>query len=141
MFRNPKYYKKQKVTNDTIIFFRSIILHHNCCLDLLDLTLSWRRSLSYRNQSIYLQRNSVDWFLKNIDSVMKKLINLELRKTWTFRFLHLSPNLKKAIRLFFEMIVIFCYLKKSKTITKLWNLTWKHFLTLKKVPLSFQRCQ
>ena len=27
------------------------------------LTLSWRRSLSYRNQSIYLQSKSVDWFL------------------------------------------------------------------------------
>ena len=27
------------------------------------LTLSWRRSLSYRNQSIYLQSKSIDWFL------------------------------------------------------------------------------
>ena len=27
------------------------------------LTLSWRRSLSYRNQSIYLLFKSVDWFL------------------------------------------------------------------------------
>ena len=29
-----------------------------CCL-----TLSWRRPLSYRNQSIDLLRKSVDWFL------------------------------------------------------------------------------
>ena len=29
----------------------------------LYLTLSWRRSLSYRNQSIDLQSKSVDWFL------------------------------------------------------------------------------
>ena len=27
------------------------------------LTLSWRRPLSYRNQSIDLQSKSVDWFL------------------------------------------------------------------------------
>ena len=26
-------------------------------------TLSWRRPLSYRNQSIYLQSKSMDWFL------------------------------------------------------------------------------
>ena len=29
----------------------------------MTLTLSWRRSLSYRNQSIDLLRKSVDWFL------------------------------------------------------------------------------
>ena len=29
------------------------------------LTLSWRRPLSYRNQSIDLQSKSVDWFLYN----------------------------------------------------------------------------
>ena len=29
----------------------------------LFLTLSWRKSLSYRNQSIYLQSKSMDWFL------------------------------------------------------------------------------
>ena len=30
------------------------------------LTLSWRRSLSYRNQSIDLQSKSMDWFLYDI---------------------------------------------------------------------------
>ena len=29
----------------------------------LSLTLSWRRPLSYRNQSIYLRSKSMDWFL------------------------------------------------------------------------------
>ena len=33
----------------------------------LDLTLSWRRSLLYRNQSIDLQRKSMDWFLYDRD--------------------------------------------------------------------------
>ena len=31
------------------------------------LPLSWRRSLSYRNQSIDLQSKSMDWFLHDID--------------------------------------------------------------------------
>ena len=31
--------------------------------NLLKLTLSWRRPLSYRNQSIDLQSKSMDWFL------------------------------------------------------------------------------
>ena len=29
----------------------------------MSLTISWRRPLSYRNQSIYLQSKSMDWFL------------------------------------------------------------------------------
>ena len=33
----------------------------HCCA----LTLSWRKSLSYRNQSIDLQTKSMDWFLYN----------------------------------------------------------------------------
>ena len=37
------------------------------------LTLSWGRPLSYRNQSIDLQSKSMDWFLYGIASVMKKL--------------------------------------------------------------------
>ena len=31
----------------------------------VDLTLSWRRSLSYRNKSIDMQSKSMDWFLFN----------------------------------------------------------------------------
>ena len=34
-----------------------------CCNQFLALTLSWRRSLSYRSQSIDLQSKSMDWFL------------------------------------------------------------------------------
>ena len=36
-------------------------------LTLKVLTLSWRRSLSYRNQSIDLQSKSFDWFLYDRD--------------------------------------------------------------------------
>ena len=33
----------------------------------LELTLSWRRSLSYKNQSIDLLCNSLDWFQYDMD--------------------------------------------------------------------------
>ena len=36
------------------------------CRPLTCLTLSWRRSLSYRNQFIDLQNKSMDWFLYDI---------------------------------------------------------------------------
>ena len=34
---------------------------------LMSLTLSWRGPLSYRNQSIDLQKKSMDWFLYDND--------------------------------------------------------------------------
>ena len=43
---------------------------------LLIFTLSWRMSLSYRNQSIDLQSKSVDWFLYMETSVMKEFMEL-----------------------------------------------------------------
>ena len=43
-----------------------------------DLTLSWRRQLSYRNQSIDLLCKSVDWFLYMTASVMKDLKSIDL---------------------------------------------------------------
>ena len=52
------------------IFFKSW-LQDSCLLgelhSLMLLTLSWWRSLSYRNQSIDLQSKSVDWFLYDRD--------------------------------------------------------------------------
>ena len=43
------------------VFLVQVVLHK--VLWLLVLTLSWRRPLSYRNQSIDLRSKSVDWFL------------------------------------------------------------------------------
>ena len=40
-----------------LIFLNNPNIHHAC------LALSWRRSLSYRNQSIDLLCKSIDWFL------------------------------------------------------------------------------
>ena len=57
------YYKSGKVrsrlwSKKLLICGKNI---HSRCLFLLN--LSWRRSLSYRNQSIDLQSKSMDWFL------------------------------------------------------------------------------
>ena len=41
----------------------------------LGLTLSWRRSLPYRNQSIDLQSKSVDWFLYDRDFLNERVNN------------------------------------------------------------------
>ena len=52
---NPKCVTENPIISTFILFWNlsSISI----------LTLSWRRSLSYRNQSIDLQSKSVDWFL------------------------------------------------------------------------------
>ena len=46
----------------------------------LKLTLSWRRPLSYRNQSIDLLRKSVDWFLYD-----NGLRHKRVKCSWKFR--------------------------------------------------------
>ena len=45
---------------------------------MLCLTLSWWRSLSYGKQSIYLLCKSMDWFLYIGTSAMKELINIHI---------------------------------------------------------------
>ena len=62
------------------------------------LTLSWRRALSYRNQSIDLLRKSMDWFLydNNLRHERVKLVNenewpkfaLVIYKNILWSFLH-----------------------------------------------------
>ena len=48
------------------------------------LTLSWRRSLSYRNQSINLQRKSTDWFLYDRDLRHERVkMNYMVRRNWS----------------------------------------------------------
>ena len=42
-------------------------------ISLLDLTLSWRRPISYRNQSIDLLCKSMDWFLYDIDLLHERV--------------------------------------------------------------------
>ena len=45
---------------------KGILVHQILCIS-VDLTLSWRRSLSYRNQPIDLLCKSMDWLLYDIN--------------------------------------------------------------------------
>ena len=60
------------------------------CFCLLGLTLSWRRSLSYRNRSIDLQGKSTGWFLYDRDH------NLE-RVKWLFGVFRTLSNIYSTI--------------------------------------------
>ena len=55
---------------------------------MLYLTLSWRRPVSYKNESIDLHSKSVDWFLydrvlrhERVKSVFKKWLKLNCTRT------------------------------------------------------------
>ena len=71
-----------KVTSSVILFIYIVILFCHMvlqlyCIYLLQLlTLSWRRSLAYRNQPIDLQSKPMDWFLYDTTSVMKESIDV-----------------------------------------------------------------
>ena len=57
------------------------------------LTLSWRRSLSYRNQSIDLQSKSVDWFLYDRD-LSHERVNKHPFDPWTLSEQHVYVQFK-----------------------------------------------
>ena len=75
-----------------LLSISSIILHCNTSFPsmtilslqyiIFRLTLSWRRSLSYRNQSIYLQSKSINWFLYIGNPVMKQLKTSQVVLKW-----------------------------------------------------------
>ena len=56
------------------------------------LTLSWRRSLSHRNQSINLLYKLIGWFLYGRDFVMKELEAFTLRYSVNKLFRKMSQN-------------------------------------------------
>ena len=58
------------------------------------LTLSWRKLLSYRNQSIDLQTKSMDWFLYD-DSLRHERVNL-------FKIVTLLINKTQKCLLYFD---------------------------------------
>ena len=57
------------------------------------LTLSWPRSLSYRNQSIDLQSKSVDWFLYDRD-LSHERVNKHPFDPWTLSEQHVDVQFK-----------------------------------------------
>ena len=67
------YWKRRKVPEPHLVIYDK---SYRCAQLQVSLTLSWRRPLSYRNQSIDLQSKSMDWFLYDND-LMK-----ELKQKW-----------------------------------------------------------
>ena len=79
-----------------LIFLNNPNIHHAC------LALSWRRSLSYRNQSIDLLCKSIDWFLYHRDLRHERVkILFCSRLSWNYhiqRFLGFDKEFKNVFR-------------------------------------------
>ena len=74
------------------------------------LTLSWRRSLSYRNQSIDLQSKSLGWFLYDRDFRHKKVKWVNFSAWFTHsstRVKILSDILKNSIHIVLKCMILF----------------------------------
>ena len=84
-----------------------------------DLTLSWRRSLSNRNQSIDLQRKSVDWFLYDRDHRHERIKRYAQK--------HTLPRLLMLIM----TSQILKFMERFKTIYYFKNGTWTFHETKK----------
>ena len=67
------------------------------------LTLSWRRSLSYRNQSIRLQCKSMDWFLYDRVVRHERVKCLFRKQTWKLYLLGFTQNVNE-INNYFQLI-------------------------------------
>ena len=62
------------------------------------LTSTWRRSLSYRNQSIDLQSKSMDWFLNDRDFSLGRITEITVQiVTIYFQILHAGERKFKKI--------------------------------------------
>ena len=72
---NFKYVKNKKARSS---FLKAFITHF---ARITDLVLSWRRCLSYRNQSIDLPSKLIDWFLYDRD-LQKKYLGLVIHLWW-----------------------------------------------------------
>ena len=72
------------------------------------LTLSWRRFLSYRNQSIDLFCKSMNWFLYNMASIIKDSRRSSSTYTESL-FLHVVKHNLLFLFLFFFSIWLFFY--------------------------------
>ena len=76
-YRSPNTHKEEFFDEISVSFNKILGKYHNVILasdfNIFELTLSWWRPLSYRNQSIDLWSKSTEWFLYITASVMKGL--------------------------------------------------------------------
>ena len=62
-FLKGKFWKLFYIFSDKMVSILINIIQHEQYFLIILLTLSWRRPLSFRNQSIHLLRKSMEWFL------------------------------------------------------------------------------
>ena len=80
------------------------LIHHKFEIDIsFVLTLSWQRSLSYRNQSIDLLSKSIDWFLYHKDirheivrPTVLRVGNVAIRAPFTLSYLKCYYGFSRA---------------------------------------------
>ena len=82
---------------------------------IIELTLSWRRSLSYRNQSIDLQSKSVDWFLHERGLRYERVKNLAGMTTTKIPLInlmtHFTNHQKQQLVYFLKKYACIFYVK------------------------------
>ena len=66
------------------------------------LTLSWRRPLSYRNQSIDLQSKSMDWFLYD-NGLYHERVKMNTWGIWIYQPMHLWASYFRTAVRFLEL--------------------------------------
>ena len=104
---------------------------------LLNLTLSWRRSLSYRTQSIDLFWKSMDWLLYDRDLRHERVKTL-LRTVFRVEQINLFNHLTKNIRCKFSKQKLYCSLNFDSSLT-LWVNSSEFFNLVSKS--SVQNCK
>ena len=114
-------------------------------------TFSWRRPLSYRNQSIDLFRKSIDWFLMITASVMKELKWGKMKKNVEsnifFEVEKYYFAFESRLIFFFKMVIFATWFRRCPTLwkstVKMTTLFWRCLMlfssTLKNTTL-FRRC-
>ena len=85
------------------------------------LTLSWRRSLSYRNQSTDLLCKSVDWFLYGNGLVMKELTKKEhfLLSIWYLHFRSDATNRSRELNFLSNVLCQSLFFNKIGSLRRL----------------------
>ena len=95
---------------------RFFLLLENRIIQACLLTLSWRRSLSYRNQSIDLLNTSMDWFLYD-NGPRHERVKMQLVLIFVVVSLHFSNLIVKTLQYRQMKVIRLClYFKKGSLI-------------------------
>ena len=101
------------------------------------LNLSWRRSMSYRNQYTDLLSKSTGWFLYNRDLCHELMVTLNALKTLLHRFheiiwpLWVVIGSKNCYWVKCSFKKLYLEIRKAKPIRTVWKKSWKYKTTVK----------